>query len=101
MGLGRDGGRQGQAFHQRYDIDAAGLQHGAVAERDLVQLQFVDALPDGRGRPRQEARPYQRGDLAEAEVDAGGLDWVLVERTRPDDGSCSYSRYHHPVSYIS
>jgi len=50
IGGGRDVGRQGQAFHQRHDIDTAGLQHGAVAERDLMELQFVDAFADRRVR---------------------------------------------------
>ena len=35
---------QRQALQQRHDIDAAGLQYGAVAEREFVQLQFVDPL---------------------------------------------------------
>ena len=50
---------QRQAFEQRHDIDAAGLQHRAVAERDLVQLQVVDAVGDavlGPGRKLARTR---------------------------------------------
>ena len=42
---------QRQAFQQRHDIDAAGLQHRAVGQRELVQLQFVDALGDRACEP--------------------------------------------------
>ncbi len=56
--------RQRKAFQQRYDVDAAGLEHGAVAERDLVQLQFVDTLRNSRARARQKARAHAIGYLA-------------------------------------
>ena len=68
-------GRQREAFEQRHDVDAAGLQHGAVAERDLVQLQMLDALRH-RGVPGQEARAHPIGDVAEPQVEARGLDLV-------------------------
>ncbi len=67
---------QREAFHQRHDVDAAGFQHRAVAERDLVQLQFVDALGDRGARSGQKARAHAKGDLAEPQIEAGGLDLV-------------------------
>ena len=79
IGGGGDVVGQRQAFDQRHDVDAAGLQHRAVGERDLVQLQFVDALGDGGVRPGQEARAHAIGDLAEPQVEARGLDLVLHE----------------------
>src|SRR5215831_6330424 len=82
IGGSRKVGRQRQAFHQGHDVDAAGLQHRPVAKRNLVQLQFVDALADGRIRPRQEACPDPIGDLAETQVDARRLNLVLVKRAR-------------------
>ena len=39
------GGSRGQVrrrrFEQRHDVDAAGLQHRAFGQRDIVQLQFA------------------------------------------------------------
>ncbi len=67
--------RQREAFEQRHDIDRAGLQHRAVGQRDLVQLQVLDALRD-RGVAGQEARAHAIRDVAEAQVKACGLDLV-------------------------
>ena len=85
IGGGADVGREREAFEQRHDVDAAGLEHGAVAERDLVQLQFIDALGDRRVRARQEARPHPIGDLAETQIDARRLDLVFVRLGGGDD----------------
>ena len=65
IGGGRDVVGQREAFDQRHDVDAAGLEHRAVAERDLVQLELVDALGDRRVRARQEARAHAIGHFAE------------------------------------
>ena len=67
--------RQRQAFQQRHDIDATGFQHGAVGEREFVQLQFVDA-PGDRGRAGQETRAHPVGDFAQAQIEARRLDLV-------------------------
>ena len=72
IGGGGDIGRQREAFEQRHDVDAAGFQHRAVGERDLVQLQFVDALGDrgvaaagsSRARDRRPRRAAGRGSPA-------------------------------------
>ena len=44
---GGDIRRQREAFEQRHDIDAVGLEHRPVGQLDLVQLQVVDAFDDG------------------------------------------------------
>ena len=72
IGRGRDVGRQGEAFEQRHDIDAAGLQHRAVGEVDLVQLEPVELVGDqviagpGRklARTRKALAPSRRSRLA-------------------------------------
>ena len=72
---------QRQAFQQRHDVNAAGFQHGAVGEGELVQLQFIDALGD-RGAPGQEARAHAVGHFAKPQVEAGRLDLVGHEGGR-------------------
>ncbi len=64
---------------QRHDVDAAGFQHRAFAERDLVQLQFVDALGHRVARTGQEAGADAKGRVAQAQVERGRLDLVLDE----------------------
>ena len=49
--------------------------HTTVAERDLVQLQMLDALRDRRAAG-QEARPHAIRNVAEAQIEARGLDLV-------------------------
>ena len=85
IGGGGDVVGQRQAFDQRHDVDAAGLQHRAVGQLDLVQLQLVDALGDRRARPGQEARAHAIGDLAEPQVEARRLDLVGREVARADE----------------
>ena len=97
IGGGGDLGRQGETFQQRHDIDAAGLQHGAGVKRDCVQFQFVDALADRRFRSGQETRPHPVGDRTQAQVDAGRLNLVGVERDRRDDGAARNQRGNHAV----
>ena len=98
----RIGGRrdlvgQREAFEQRHDVDAVGLQHRAVAERDLVQLQLVDALRDRGVGPGQEARPHAIGDLAEPQVEARGLDLVGHEVVGGQDRARLRERRDHVV----
>ena len=71
--------RQREAFEQRYDVDAIGLQHRAVGEVDLVQLQLVDALGHRRARPGQKTGAHAIGDIAEPEIEARGLDLAFNE----------------------
>ena len=61
IGRGRDVRRQRQAFEQRHDVDAAGLQHRAVGEIDLVQLQPVELFGDRVVGPGQEAGAHAPG----------------------------------------
>ena len=60
IGGGRDVVGQRQAFQQRHDIDAAGFQHRAVAERNLVQLELVDAPGDRRAARAESSRARDR-----------------------------------------
>ena len=75
-------GRQVQAFEQRHDVDAAGFEHRALGEVDLVQLQPVELLRHVVRRTRQEARAHAPGLLAEPQVEARRLDLVGIERAR-------------------
>jgi len=72
--------RQCEAFQERHDVDAVGFQHRAVGKADLVQLQFVDALGHRRARARQKTRADPIGDIAEAQIEARGLDLAFDER---------------------
>ena len=50
--------RQRQAFEQRHDVDAAGLEHGALRQVDGVQLQIgeLGRRPRSPGPGRKLAR---------------------------------------------
>ena len=83
VGGGGDLRRQGEAFQQRHDVDAAGLEHGAVASGRSR------AASAGRACRRpyaclagQEAGAHAPGLVAEPEIEAGRLDLVGVERAR-------------------
>ena len=97
IGGGDDFRRQREAFQQRHDVDAIGLQHRAVGEIDLVQLQFVDALGHGRARPRQEARAHPIGDVAEPQIEARRLDLAFDERIGRQDQARIRHRRDHAV----
>ncbi len=62
-----------------------------------MQLQVVDALGDGGVRPRQEARAHAKGDLAEPQVEARGLDLVLHEFVFGEDRAVADQRADHLV----
>ena len=66
---------QRQAFQQRHDVDAAGLQHRALRQADRVQLQVVELVGDllaaaragsSRARDRRWCRGADRGSPAAA-----------------------------------
>ena len=87
VGLAGHARRQGQALLQRDEVRPVGLEHGALP----VEVELVDHVvlhPLGHGvPPGQEAAPDAVGHLAEAQVEAGGLD-VLPrdgEAPRRDD----------------
>jgi hypothetical protein len=82
IGRGGDGGWQIEAFEQRHDVDAAGFEHRALRQVDLVQLQPVELGLDGVLLAGQEAGADAPGPGAEAQVEAGRLDLVGVERAR-------------------
>ena len=80
IGGGGESCRQRQAFEQRHDIDAAGLQHRALRQVDRVQLQVAELGSDLRLGAREEARAHAVGHGAEAQVEAGRLQLVGQER---------------------
>ncbi len=80
----RDFVRQRQRFQQRHDIDAAGLQHGARLEVDLVQLEPLELVGDVCAGPGQEAGAHAIGLRAEPQIEARRLDLVGVERRGAD-----------------
>ena len=82
VGRGGNVGRQRQAFQQRHDVDAAGFQHRALGEIDLVQLQPVELVGDPVVGAGQEGGAHAQGLVAEPEIEAGRLDLVGIERAR-------------------
>ncbi len=97
IGGGRKPRRQRHALDQRHDIDAAGLQHRAVAEVDLVQLEVVDALGDRRMRPRQKTRAHPESNVGQSEIQARRLDLIGRERLGGQDHAVGRKRGDHPV----
>ncbi|OIQ68901.1 hypothetical protein GALL_495010 [mine drainage metagenome] len=95
VGGGDDLRRQGERLQQRHDVDAVGLQHRAIGQVDLVQLQLVDALGHRGARPRQEARPDPIGNVPETQIEARRLDLALDKRVgREDQASIGHRRDH-------
>ena len=97
IGGGDDFRRQRQRLQQRHDVDAVGLQHRAVGQIDLVQLQLVDALGHGGARPRQKARPHPIGDVAETQIEARRLDLAFDKRIGREDQAGIRHRRDHAV----
>jgi hypothetical protein len=97
IGRGHDLFGQREAFQERHDVDAVGFQHRTVAEIDLVQLQFVDALGDRRIRSRQKAGANPVGDVAEPQVQACRLDLALDKGVGRQDQAGFRHRRNHAV----
>ena len=72
--LGADVIGQRQLLDQRHQVGAVALEHGAVAEVDPLEGEPLDLLLDGRVDVGQEAAAQRPGEVAEPQVDAGGLD---------------------------
>jgi hypothetical protein len=89
-----------EALQQRHDVDAAGFQYRATAQRNLVQLELRDALRD-RGVPRQEARAHPIGGGAEPQVEARGLDLIGRKVARGHNPTRARERRDHPVGQDS
>src|SRR6478609_3628120 len=85
IGEGGDGGAQVELLDERHEIDAAGFEHGAMGELDLVEFELAELVAHGRVRPRQEARADAISDLAQPEIEARRLNLVRRDlRRRPD-----------------
>ena len=62
-----------------------------------MQLQFVDAFSHGSARTRQKARPHPVGDVAETQIEAGGLDLAFDKRIGRQDQARIRHRRDHAV----
>ncbi len=80
VGACRDVGGKGQAFQERHDIDAAGLQHGAAGDVELVQRQLAEFFRHREFRTGQEAGAHPRRLCPEAKVEARRLQLPLRRR---------------------
>ena len=101
IGGGHDLRRQREAFQQRHDVDAVGLQHRAVGEVDLVQLQLVDALGDGCAGAGQKARAHPVGDVAQPQIEARRLDLAFDKGIFRQDQARIRHRRDHAVGQNS
>ena len=86
-----------EAFDQRYDVDATGFEHGPVTERDLVQLQLVDTLSNGRVRTRQKAGAHAVCHFAEPEIETCRLDLIGDEIITAQNGAIANENRDHVV----
>jgi hypothetical protein len=74
-----------ERFQQRHDVDAAALQHRALAEVEIVEAVFLDLRAHRRFRPGQEARAHAKSAGAEAKVEARRLKLRIGERLSGQD----------------
>ena len=79
IGGSGDARRQGEAFQQFADIDAAGFQHGALGQVDLVQGDALEPRGDGAAGARKKTGADAEGALAEPQVEARRLHLPLGE----------------------
>ncbi len=66
-----------------------------------MQLQFVDALGDGGARTGQETGAHPVGDVAEAQVEARGLDLAFDKGIGRQDQARIRHRRNHAVGQDS
>jgi len=85
VGGGRGALSQRQELEQRHDVDAVLLQHCALGQLDAVHRQEIELVAHARPGARQKTRPHAIGDLAEAQIDARGLDLIVADRLRRQD----------------
>ena len=96
IGRGADHGRQLEAFLQRHQIDAAALEHRAARQVDFMQLERLDALGHRMAGAGQEARAHAERDIAQAQVEAGGLYLVAVKGALRQDRALLVQRLNQP-----
>ena len=81
----RVGGRrsafaQRHIFEQRNDINAVLFENGAPRQVDAVHREEFELVAHARPRAGHKARPHPIGNLAEPQIDAGGLDLIVANR---------------------
>ena len=78
---------QRQLLQQRHQVGTVALQHRAVAQVDFLEGEPLDLLLDRRVDIGQEAAAQRPRMVAEAQVDAGGLDRLgqdpVIARAQP------------------
>ena len=76
----RDSLAQRQRFHQRDDVDAALLEHGAVFQVDFVHAQRFDPVGHADSFAGKKARPHAVRHVPQSKVQARRLDLILGHR---------------------
>src|SRR5262249_42861647 len=97
IGGGGDGFGQPKPFDERDDVDTARLQDGAIDERYLVQLQFLDARGDGGLWTGQKARAHAVSHCAETQVETRRLNLVMCKITGAHNGAVASEGSDHAV----
>src|SRR4029077_18321719 len=82
VGKGRSAMAQRQIFAERHDVDAVLFEDGTLGEVDPMHRQEIELVAHAGPSTRQKARPHPVGHLAQAQIDAGGLDLVVTYRLR-------------------
>ena len=83
VGGAGEAGQQRQPLLQRRDIDDALFQHGALAgEVDALGVEAFELIGDRALLARQETGADAERFLAQAQVEAGGLELPLLDRAR-------------------
>ena len=85
VGEAGDGRAQLELLDQRHEIDAAGFQHRALGQIDLVEFQLGELVAHRGVGPRQETRPDAIGHLAEPKIEARRLDLIGFDVGRGHD----------------
>jgi hypothetical protein len=101
VGGGGDVFRQAQAFLQRDEIDATGFQNGAAREIERVHDEAVVEPVGDHGLAGQEAGAQAIGDLAQAQVEACGLDLVRLHPAIGEDSAGGDDRLQLAVGHDS
>ena len=68
-----------EALDQRHQVGPVALEHGAVAQVDLLEGDVLDLFLDRRVDVGEEGAAQRPGFVAEAQVDAGGLDRLRAD----------------------
>src|SRR5262245_14800446 len=79
IGEARDRRAELELLDERYEIDAARLQHRDLRQVDLLEFQLGELIAHPGLGPGEEARPDAIGGLAHTEVEACRLDLIGLD----------------------